>query len=171
MQKLVFKQGYYATGVDSQDRNGFIRMNNRLTPWTVRVRQLRVKAENCKAYFEQDEVTGQARTSEHRCYPKYDHRQYPLDSNRECGCIKPGGQASNLGILDESKDSALNAICSSYNNCGDCSNAEGQSCTWCSSDGSNSTGKCIGGCTEIAKCELTMCDCSLSSAKSPDPFK
>ena len=64
----------------------------------------------------------------------------------------------------------MNAKCSSYNNCDDCSNAEG-TCTWCSSDGSNSTGKCVGGCTEIAKCELAMCDCSLSSARSPDPFE
>jgi Ca2+-binding EF-hand superfamily protein len=173
LQKLVFKQGYYRIGDDVADNNGFIRMNNILTPWLIRVRQIRVKATYCEAGYEEDKNTGQAATRAFRCYPKYSHSSY-LRSNRECGCIKPRGRADKLGVpgINDQADANLNKKCSGYTNCNSCSNAEGSSCTWCSgSDGSNTTGKCIGGCTEIAKCKLPICSCHLNNAKLPDPLK
>jgi Ca2+-binding EF-hand superfamily protein len=172
LQKLVFKQGYYVTGNAAADGNGFIRMNNRLTPWTVRVRQVRVRGKYCNAYYQENEDSGQAENTGFRCYPKYYHSDY-LSSNRECGCIKPKGKASALGVPEKNgdTDTNLNEKCSVHTNCNDCSNAEGSSCTWCSNDGTNSTGKCIGGCSEISKCEMPMCDCTLQNAQDPDPFK
>ena len=81
LQKLVFKQGYYVTGNAAADGNGFIRMNNRLTPWTVRVRQVRVGESIAMHIIKENEDSGQAENTGFRCYPKYYHSDY-LSSNR-----------------------------------------------------------------------------------------
>ena len=35
-------------------------MNNRLTPWTVRVRQVSARGKYCNAYYQENEDSGQA---------------------------------------------------------------------------------------------------------------
>lgn len=159
LRSIVFKSGYDLRN-DTTDKDGFLNMVNKLTPWTVRLRQLRVSPRLCTHAIGAKDSD----KSVDFCY-----ENYRANVNRECGCLNTkhaiGDSRNNepvekygLSAEDVSKslcsaeniDCLKNYACSKFTSCQKCTSG----CSWCPS-----TGTCIGGCSAISGCSGARCTC------------
>jgi Ca2+-binding EF-hand superfamily protein len=170
LKSVVFKSGYEIRN-STRDRDGMLLMSNKLTPWTVRIRQVRVRASSC-VFSKQKESKELEGIDDAACF-----ENYGTGLNRECGCLrdKPpvahkAGEPFGMSRADilESQcyptdlDCLENTVCSKLDDCGTC--ATTGSCVWCKDGGE---GKCVGGCSNVAKCDSVDCSCSGQRANLP----